>query len=213
MPSEELFLNRVVVFVGAFLYWGGVLIQARRVRRRIGRSPNTRPRRMKEKLLWAGWSVVIIAWMALPFVAGTHQHLPWLGFFPSLLHPAALALGILLTVLGYAGTLWCYAAMGDAWRMGTNINEQTALVTGGPYRWVRHPIYLFQMAMLAGVILVLPTPLSLLNFFIHAGCVLVKVADEESYLGAVHGKKYGEYGERTGRFFPRFYRKRAKAKW
>jgi len=37
------------------------------------------------------------------------------------------------------------------------------------------------------------------------------VADEESYLGKVHGKKYGEYGKRTGRFFPRLYKRRAKA--
>jgi protein-S-isoprenylcysteine O-methyltransferase Ste14 len=163
-----------------------------------------KPRGLKENLLWAGWFVVIVAWAAQPFLAGSTNHLPWLRFFPSLLHPAGLALGVLLTVLGYAGTLWCYAAMGDAWRMGIDKKEQTALVTGGPYRWVRHPIYLFQVVMLIGVFFVLPTPLSLLIVFIHLVCVRLKVADEELYLETVHGKEYSDYVERTGRLFPRF---------
>jgi protein-S-isoprenylcysteine O-methyltransferase Ste14 len=70
---------------------------------------------------------------------------------------------------------------------------------------VRHPIYLFQVVMLAGAFLVLPTPLSLVIVFIHLGCVLLKAADEESYLQTVHGKEYGHYAQRTGRLFPRFH--------
>jgi len=203
MAADDLILNRAVVFGSALVYWSGVWVQARRVRKRIGKSPNVKPRGSKENLLWAGWLVVIAAWVAQPFLTASANHLPWLRFFPLLLHPAGLALGIFLTVLGYAGTLWCYAAMGDAWRMGINKKEQTALITRGPYRWVRHPIYLFQVVMLGGGFLLLPTLLSLLIFFIHLGCVHLKVADEESYLETVHGKAYGDYVKRTGRLFPR----------
>jgi protein-S-isoprenylcysteine O-methyltransferase Ste14 len=203
MAADDLILNRAVVLGSALVYWSGVWVQARRVRTRIGKSPNVKPRGPKENLLWAGWLVVIAAWAAQPFMTPSTNHLPWLRFFPLLLHPAGLALGSLLTVLGYAGTLWCYAAMGDAWRMGINKKEQTALITRGPYRWVRHPIYLFQVVMLGGVFLLLPTLLSLLIFFIHLGCVHLKVADEESYLETVHGKAYGDYVKRAGRLFPR----------
>ena len=205
MTADDSILNRAVVFGSALVYWSGVWVQARRVRKRIGKSPNVKPRGSKENLLWAGWLVVIAAWVAQPFLTASANQLPWLRFFPLLLHPAWLALGIFLTVLGYAGTLWCYAAMGDAWRMGINKKEQTALITRGPYRWVRHPIYLFQVVMLGGVFLLLPTLLSLLIFFIHLGCVHLKVADEESYLKIVHGKAYGDYVKRTGRLFPWFH--------
>jgi hypothetical protein len=78
------------------------------------------------------------------------------------MHPVNLALGLALLVLGYAGTLWAYAAMGDTWRIGINRNEKTTLVNRGPYRLVRHPIYLFQSVMLAGAALLLPTPVSFL---------------------------------------------------
>ena len=204
MEPDDFILNRAVVFGSALVYWSGVWVQARRVRKRIGKSPNVKPRGSKENLLWAGWLVVIAAWMAQPFLTASTNHLSWLRFFPWLLHPAGLALGILLTVLGYAGTLWCYTAMGDAWRMGINKKEQTTLITRGPYRLVRHPIYLFQVVMLAGVFLLLPTWLSLIIFFIHLECVQLKVADEESYLETVHGKEYGDYVKRTGRLLPRF---------
>src|SRR5206468_2501414 len=43
MSSDELLLRRAIVFVSAFVYWVGVAVQARRIRRQIGRSPNVRP--------------------------------------------------------------------------------------------------------------------------------------------------------------------------
>src|SRR6185369_4953036 len=148
MATEDFFWRRAVVFGSAMIYWAGVLIHARRIRKHIGRSPNVTPRGTKEKLLWTGWLFVIMGWMAMPFLAGKNTPLPLLRFLSTLLHPASLALGVLLLVAGYACTLWCYAAMGDTWRMGINRKEKTSLVTRGPYRFVRHPIYLFQVVML-----------------------------------------------------------------
>src|SRR5262245_23091720 len=123
MTADDLLLNRSVVFGSALVYWSGVWALARRVRKRIGKSPNVKPRGPKENLLWGGWLVVIIAWVTQPFLTGSTSHLSWLRVFPLLVYPTGLALGILLTVLGYAGTLWCYAAMGNAWRMGINKKE------------------------------------------------------------------------------------------
>ena len=104
---------------------------------------------------------------------------------------------------GYACTLWCYTVMGNAWRMGVNRAEKTLLVTRGPFQWVRHPIYLFQVLMLAGTALLLPTLISLLVLVVHVVCLVVKAADEEAYLRSVHGEEYGNYVSRTGRFLPR----------
>ena len=204
MASEELFLRRAVVFGSALVYWAGVFVQARRVRRNIGRSPNVRPRGAKEKLLWGGWLLVIVAWMAQPFLAGSGTAPLGLRMIPSLLHPLGLVLGLVITVAGYAGTLWCYAAMGNTWRIGINRNEKTTLVTRGPYRLVRHPIYSFQIVLLAGVALLLPTRLSLFILVVHLLCVVAKAKDEESYLLTVHGQEYRDYLSRTGRLLPKF---------
>src|SRR5262245_4383971 len=203
MGSEDLFLRRAVVFGSALVYWTGVFVQARRVRRHIGRAPNVRPRGRKEKLLWAGWFLVIVTWLALPFMTGSNTQSLALRIIPFFRHPLELGFGIILTVAGYAGTLWCYVAMGDTWRVGINRKEKTALVTRGPYRLVRHPIYLFQVVMLAGVALLLPAPVSFIIFAFHLLCVRMKALDEEMYLLTVHGDEYRDYLSRTGRWFPK----------
>jgi protein-S-isoprenylcysteine O-methyltransferase Ste14 len=207
MTTEELQLRRIVVSASGLIYWGGVWIQARRVRKQIGRSPNLKPRGLKEKTLWLGWFVVIAVWVGQAFLVGEETSKPSLRLLPWLLHPSGLVLGVALVVLGYACTLWCYAAMGNTWRIGINAKEKTTLVRRGPYRHVRHPIYLFQIVMLAGVALLLPTPASFFILALHCICVLSKAADEEKYLTTVHGEAYRDYLSRTGRLFPRLIRK------
>jgi protein-S-isoprenylcysteine O-methyltransferase Ste14 len=203
MAPEELFIRRAVVCGSALIYWAGVLVQARRIRKRIGKSPNLKPRTRQEKFLWAGWMLVVLVWIAQPFLIGKDS--PWLGLrmIPVLTTTTALAVGLVFVGAGYAGTLWCYQAMGSAWRIGINRKEKTALISVGPYRWVRHPIYVFQIVMLIGVAFLLPTGLSLLNLSIHFLCVAIKSAAEESYLRTTHGTECDEYFARTGRFLPR----------
>jgi len=208
MPTEALLLNRAVVFGSGVVYWAGVWVQARRVRRRIGGSTNSRPRGLKETLLWAGWLFVVGAWLGLPLLARSGAGLPGLAIIPSLVHPVGRALGIIMMGAGYLGTLWCYAAMGNAWRMGVNRAEKTDLVTRGPYRFVRHPIYVCQAVMVAAIAILLPSVLALIILIIHLLCVLTKAADEESHLRALPGPTYEAYCARAGRWLPRL-RKRA----
>ena len=203
MLPETLLLRKGLVFGSALVCWAGVFIQARRVRKQIGRSPNIRPRGSKERLLWLGWLIVILGWFGQPFFVGGF-HSRFFSLTPVLLHPLGLALGIVLIVGGYAGTLWCYAALGDAWRIGIRKREKTALVNQGPYQFVRHPIYLFQTIMLGGVVLLVPTLFLVVLLGIHLACIFIKALDEEAYLTGVHGPAYRDYLSKTGRFLPRF---------
>lgn len=212
MANDELLLRRAVVFGAALVYWAGVLIQVRRVRRRIGRTPNFRPRNLKEKFLWLGWLLVIFLWLAQPLWIGRRDLPAFLQINPALAVLPGLVLGIAMTVAGYAGTLWCYVIMGNAWRIGVNPAEKTALVQSGPYQSVRHPIYMFQIVMLAGAALLLPTALSLLTLVVHYVCIFAKASDEEAHLLTTHGGEYRDYLSRTGRFFPKLFCKPAQPK-
>lgn len=203
MTAEELFLRKAAAFGSALVYWGGVMIHARRVRKHIGRSPNLKPRGLKERLLWVGWFLVIIAWLGQPFLIRGQGSTQWIRLEPSLLNTPTLIAGLALVLAGYACTHWCYVAMGDQWRIGINQKEKNPLVTGGPYRRVRHPIYLFQVVMLAGVALLLPTVLSLAVLLVHLVCVWIKATDEETYLLGIHGEEYRAYLDRTGRLLPK----------
>lgn len=203
---DDLTLRQAAVLASALVYWTGVFVQARRVRRLIGRSANLKPRTSREKLLWIGWFLVIAAWLGQPILVACGLGAPSLRpLTPALLNASSLALGIALIVVGYTGTLWCYSIMGNAWRIGIDQKEKTSLVTEGPFRIVRHPIYFFQIVILLGVLLLLPTALSLLILIVHFVCVSVKALDEESYLLRVHGEQYRNYLSRTGRLFPRLF--------
>ena len=203
MPTDDLLIRQAIVLAIALVYWIGVSIQARRVRREIGRQPNVRPRGPREKSLWAGWMLVVVTWMALPFLVSRDSGNILLGLHPSLLQTPGLVLGSILVLAGYAGTHWCYASMGDTWRMGIDREEETRLVTSGPYARMRHPIYSFQVLILIGVAVLLPATLAFLIIPVHLICVWVKAADEEAHLVEVHGQEYRDYCARTGRLFPK----------
>ena len=149
MPDTDLSVSRVVVFVSALVYWAGVFIQARRIRRRIGRSPNVKPRGTKEKLLWAGWFL----WSSPGSPCRSWRELalpqPVSGSCLFFCGRVGFSLGIVLTVAGYAGTLWCYAAMGNTWRMGVDQGEKT--IAGAAWTLsVREASHLFLPGFHAG---------------------------------------------------------------
>ncbi|MDH4410940.1 MAG: isoprenylcysteine carboxylmethyltransferase family protein [Verrucomicrobiales bacterium] len=198
--NDEFLWQRIVVALSGLVYWGGVLVQARRVRKKIGRTPNLKPKGTKERLLWVGWTTVVLCWILQPLwvrVTGS-----WDGVPAALVGPAAWGAGVILIVVGYASTLWCYAAMGAAWRIGIDQKGTSKLVQSGPYRRIRHPIYGFQMTMLIGAALLLPTWISFAILVIHYVCATIKASDEEKHLTGVFGSEYRDYMKRTGRFLP-----------
>lgn len=209
MPISPDSIRKGAVLVSGLIYWIGVLVQAYRLKRRTGRSPNLRPKGLKERLLWMGWLFVIAGWIGQPLVMRGHGKIPFFVAPDVLLAYAGKIAGLLLLILGYAGTIWCYRILGDSWRIGVNRKEQTPLIRTGPYRFVRHPIYVFQIVMLLGVTILLPTPFSLLILGVHLLCVIMKATDEELYLLTVHGAAYQEYAFRTGRLLPRLPRLKA----
>lgn len=205
MPLDDLFWRRVIVFTGAFVYWAGVFLLARRVRKRIGRSPNLKPRTTKERLLWLGWALVVFTWLLQPLFVRVGGGLPGFQIHPACLAPPGFLGGLALTLAGYAATLWCYVVMGHAWRVGVNREEKNQLITAGPFRRVRHPIYALQTVMLLGALLLLPTIASAVAVVLHILCALIKAKDEEAYLVTVHGEAYREFMARTWRLLPKLW--------
>lgn len=100
---------------------------------------------------------------------------------------------------------WVYASI------GTNISPSHAtraghqLVTHGPYRWVRHPLY--STGLLFCVSLVLLTALWTLGvgMLIPLAVLLWRTPQEEARLVQRFGEEYQAYMRRTGRFFPRLW--------
>src|SRR5215467_1050286 len=55
--------------------------------------------------------------------------------------PVLLGAGLVIWVLSLALAVWARIYLGRNWGMPTSTKEDPELVTSGPYRTIRHPIY------------------------------------------------------------------------
>jgi protein-S-isoprenylcysteine O-methyltransferase Ste14 len=104
--------------------------------------------------------------------------------------------------VGSSLLIWTMHTLGKNLTDTVVTRKDHTLVTGGPYRFVRHPFY-------CATILVVPAISTLVaNWFllsIGVSVLLVLVYrtnKEEENLIARFGDDYRSYMERTGRFFP-----------
>jgi protein-S-isoprenylcysteine O-methyltransferase Ste14 len=76
------------------------------------------------------------------------------------------------------------------------------LVTGGPYRFCRNPMYLGHLIFLAGLALALRSWLGALVFLLHAVWFQRRVRGDEARLAALFGEPYRDYAARVRRWIP-----------
>lgn len=128
-----------------------------------------------------------------------------LGFpvLPLVGSSAVRGVGLVLAGLGALTTFAAQLAMGVSWRVGVDPGEQTTLVTTGPFRIVRNPIFSAVMIVFLGLTLAVPNPLSIAGLITVIAGIEVQVRRvEEPHLLATHDDAYRRYAARVGRFLP-----------
>ena len=117
-------------------------------------------------------------------------------------HSVILAVtGALLFACGIALAVWARLHLGRNWGMPTTQRAEPELVTSGPYRFVRHPIYTGLLTAILGTALVdnllgLIVVAVLVAYFYYCGII------EERNLTATFPKAYPEYKSRTKMLIP-----------
>ena len=110
--------------------------------------------------------------------------------------------GVLIFLVGL---LTDFLSVVTLWLSRTTVRPDrpaTRLVTSGPFRWSRNPIYLGNTVMLAGAALAFGNA-----WLIGCACVaalLVRrlaITPEEKHLNACFGEEWSSYRRKTGRWF------------
>lgn len=110
-------------------------------------------------------------------------------------------LGVVLGVLGLLVVIVAQFGMGASWRIGVP-EEKTGLVTTGLFALVRHPIYTGLYALLGAVLLLAPSPWTVMGALWLGSLLVLQARLEEAHLVQLHGDLFRAWAERTGRFLP-----------
>ena len=135
-----------------------------------------------------------------PFLVTLHA--AWLAvlwvFGPG---PPIEVVPLVLFALLQLGRVWVIATLGERWTTRIVCLPGVAPVTGGPYRWLRHPNYLAVILEIASLPLVHTAWLTALVFSLLDGILLrVRIRAEEEGLSRLSG--YDEAFAGRPRLFP-----------
>ena len=110
--------------------------------------------------------------------------------------------GVGLGIAGLPLFAWTHQALGKNWAMALVTKEEHSLVSSGPYRWVRHPMYtVIFLQQLASLLLSANWVIGISGLGVSMLCV-ARVGREEALMVDEFGDQYRAYMERTGRFLP-----------
>lgn len=144
--------------------------------------------------LLLAYCTAVVAWLVNPaWMAWAAVALPaalrWLGLLP-------LAPGVALLVAGAKH-------LGSNFTLSVSTVEHHALVTSGPYAWVRHPLYAGLLLGSVGAALLSANAAVAATGVGMWGLLAYRTRLEEENLVARFGDAYRDYQRRVGRFVPR----------
>ncbi len=117
------------------------------------------------------------------------------------------AVGTIVALAGGSLILSAIVTMGASWEIPLSTEQNSpagGLITSGPFRFSRNPIYLGMLVALMGWMLLIPAMLSLI---ILIGAILdlrYQALEEEGYLIRTYGADYAVWAREVGRFVPWF---------
>lgn len=130
------------------------------------------------------------AWWQRPLLPPTR----WLGW-------AAVA----AAALGFACTWWARLHLGRLWSGNVTLKAGHAVVSTGPYRLTRHPIYTGLLLAVAATAVIQNEPAAFAALGLILGGLLVKIRQEERLLAAHLGAAYAAYRAEVPALIPRLW--------
>ncbi len=102
--------------------------------------------------------------------------------------------------------IWIFASIGKNISATHETRQGHTLVTHGPYRWVRHPLYSTGFVFAVALTVITALWWLAVGMVLPLVILLLRTSKEEAKLIETFGDEYREYMKRTRRFFPKLVR-------
>lgn len=139
-------------------------------------------------------ALIVLVFTFLEQFYGFLIPIPWLTL------PALPMIGLALLVLALIWVLIAQIQMGDSWRIGIDDQTVSPLVESGLFGISPNPIFLGMLVMLVGMLLILPTAITLLVTTLGVVLIHIQVRLEEPFLLEKYGNAYMNYQKRVRRW-------------
>mgnify|MGYP003329869420 CR=1 FL=1 len=137
----------------------------------------------------------MLLWLIYPPLMGWSAIAAW----PLALRWAGLGLMALMLPFIY----WMFSNLATNITPTVTIRIEHQLVTSGPYRYIRHPLYTFGTMLFTGFILIAGNWLLMLTAIVALSALFLRTPQEEAMLLERFGDEYRDYMVRTGRYLPK----------
>lgn len=154
----------------------------------------------REKLL------VALNGISMMFVPLIYVFTGWLDFFKTNLPDWIRIIGIVIIFLGLIFFWWIHKTLGENWSPVLEIRKGHKLITKGPYKYVRHPMYTLFYVFAIGLLLLVS------NWFVGLFALLswhllyvIRVSTEEKMMLEQFGIEWENYCRQTRKLIPFVY--------
>jgi protein-S-isoprenylcysteine O-methyltransferase Ste14 len=159
-----------------------------------------------------GWQMLADTVMVACLLAFAYEIIAYAWHLPLHIGPSVLGSSVVdglasqtLGTLIVTGAVMLFVValrdLGPSWRLGLDRTAPGPLVTGGVYRWTRHPIYVAFDLWFVGTFLLIGRLSFLVLALVWVPLLHAIMDREERFLTGLYGDAYRNYSRRVGRYF------------
>ena len=156
--------------------------------------------RESSQAFWFRYGVVIVVF---EFLFSRWGEIGWLGarFLPQT--ETVAAIGLAVEAIGIVLAAWARYCLGANWSGAVTLKEGHELISVGPYKRIRHPIYTGIELALVGTAIVIGEWRGVVAFAIIFIAHFFKARKEEAFLSREFGPAFEAHRAHTGMFLPK----------
>lgn len=149
---------------------------------------------------------VIIVGLCFTIPGAIYLFTPWLNFALLPVGDFSRVAASLLMFLNIVFFWWIHRSLGENWSPVLEIRKEQSLITSGPYKYIRHPMYTcFFIHAITLVFVSANWVVGLMGLLSFGFIYPFRVRTEERMMLDTFGEQYFDYMKRTGRLFPKLF--------